>query len=57
MTVAENLARARSESGLGQEDVANALGVSRAMVGCCGRPSPCSSVRRRSLRLPMSPRC
>jgi Zn-dependent peptidase ImmA (M78 family)/DNA-binding XRE family transcriptional regulator len=32
MTVAENLARARSESGLGQEDVANALGVSRAMV-------------------------
>lgn len=32
MTIAENLARARSKSGLGQEDVANALGVSRAMV-------------------------
>lgn len=32
MTIAENLARARSDSGLGQEDVANALGVSRAMV-------------------------
>jgi Zn-dependent peptidase ImmA (M78 family)/transcriptional regulator with XRE-family HTH domain len=32
MTIAENLVRARSESGLGQEDVANALGVSRAMV-------------------------
>lgn len=32
MTIAENLARARSESGLGQEDVANAMGVSRAMV-------------------------
>ncbi len=32
MPIAENLARARSDSGLGQEDVANALGVSRAMV-------------------------
>ncbi len=32
MTLAENLVRARSESGLGQEDVANALGASRAMV-------------------------
>lgn len=32
MTIAENFARSRSESGLGQEDVANALGVSRAMV-------------------------
>jgi transcriptional regulator with XRE-family HTH domain len=32
MTIAENLVRARVESGLGQEDVANALGVSRAMV-------------------------
>lgn len=32
MTIAENLVRARSQSGLGQEDVANALGVSRAMV-------------------------
>lgn len=32
MTIAKNLVRARSESGLGQEDVANALGVSRAMV-------------------------
>lgn len=32
MTIAENLVRARSESGLGQEDLANALGVSRAMV-------------------------
>jgi Zn-dependent peptidase ImmA (M78 family)/DNA-binding XRE family transcriptional regulator len=32
MPIAENLVRARSESGLGQEDLANALGVSRAMV-------------------------
>jgi Zn-dependent peptidase ImmA (M78 family)/DNA-binding XRE family transcriptional regulator len=32
MTIAQNLVRARSESGLGQEDLANALGVSRAMV-------------------------
>lgn len=32
MTIAENLVRARSESGLGQEDLANALGVSRAMI-------------------------
>lgn len=32
MSIAENLARARSGSGLGQEDVANALGVSRAMI-------------------------
>lgn len=32
MPIAENFARARSDSGLGQEDVANALGVSRAMV-------------------------
>jgi len=32
MTIAKNLVRARSESGLGQEDLANALGVSRAMI-------------------------
>lgn len=32
MTIVENLVRARSESRLGQEDVAHALGVSRAMV-------------------------
>lgn len=32
MPIAEKLGRARSDSGLGQEDVANALGVSRAMV-------------------------
>lgn len=32
MTLAENLVRARAENGLGQEDVANALGVSRTMV-------------------------
>lgn len=32
MTIAENLVRERSASGLGQEDLANALGVSRAMI-------------------------
>jgi Zn-dependent peptidase ImmA (M78 family)/transcriptional regulator with XRE-family HTH domain len=32
MAIAQNLARARSNSGLDQEDLANALGVSRAMV-------------------------
>ncbi|MDQ4070584.1 MAG: ImmA/IrrE family metallo-endopeptidase [Actinomycetota bacterium] len=32
MTIAQNLARARSDSRLGQDDVANALGISRAMV-------------------------
>lgn len=32
MVIAENLARARSDSGLDQEDLASALGVSRAMV-------------------------
>lgn len=32
MTVAGQLVRARSQSGLGQEDVATAIGVSRAMV-------------------------
>jgi Zn-dependent peptidase ImmA (M78 family)/transcriptional regulator with XRE-family HTH domain len=32
MPIAENLVRARSDSGLGQEDLANALGVSRAMI-------------------------
>lgn len=32
MIIAQNLVRARSESSLGQEDVANAIGVSRAMV-------------------------
>jgi len=32
MPVAENLARARAETGLDQDDVASALGVSRAMV-------------------------
>src|SRR5687767_6230065 len=32
MPLADQLVRARSGSGLGQDDVANALGVSRAMV-------------------------
>lgn len=42
MVIAENLASARSGSGLDQEDLANALGVSRAMVSYweSGRRSP-----------------